>query len=87
MIINNNRLTGQPAVWSYVKPGSDLGSMCIIGRSRVAQQEDGGMIKSRRQMGHVDFLNWVQKKLQEGLADLQLFEAGASCTGLKTPAS
>jgi hypothetical protein len=32
----------------------------------VAMQEGGGRIKSAGKMGHVDFLNWVQKKLQEG---------------------
>ena len=28
-------------------------------------QEDGGRIKAAGKMGHVDFLNWVQKKLQK----------------------
>jgi transposase len=29
-------------------------------------------------MGHVDFLNWVQKKLQEGWQIYSCYEAGAS---------
>jgi len=34
----------------------------------VAMQENGGRIKAAGKMGHVEFLNWVQKKLQEGKA-------------------
>ena len=45
----------------------------------VAMQEGGGRIKSAGKMGHVDFLNWVQKKLQEGWQIYSCYEAGASC--------
>ena len=31
----------------------------------VAMQEGGGRIKAAGKMRHVDFLNWVQKKLQK----------------------
>ena len=44
----------------------------------VAMQEGGGRIKSAGKMGHVDFLNWVQKKLQEGWQIYSCYEAGAS---------
>src|ERR1700746_4224028 len=44
----------------------------------VAMQEDGGRIKAAGKMGHVDFLNWVQKKLQEGWQIYSCYEAGAS---------
>jgi hypothetical protein len=42
------------------------------------QEEDGGRIKAAGKMGHVDFLNWVQKKLQEGWQIYSCYEAGAS---------
>ena len=41
-------------------------------------QEDGGRIKAAGKMGHMDFLNWVQKKLQEGWQIYSCYEAGAS---------
>jgi len=44
----------------------------------VAMQEDGGRIKAAGKMRHVDFLNWVQKKLQEGWQIYSCYEAGAS---------
>src|ERR1700741_2766312 len=44
----------------------------------VAMQEDGGRIKSAGKMGHLDFLNWVQKKLQEGWQIYSCYEGGAS---------
>ena len=44
----------------------------------VAMQEDGGRIKAAGKMGHVDFLNWVRKKLQEGWQIYSCYEAGAS---------
>src|SRR5271166_4926056 len=44
----------------------------------VAMQEDGGRIKAAGKMGHADFLNWVQKKLQEGWQIYSCYEAGAS---------
>jgi hypothetical protein len=44
----------------------------------VAMQEDGGRIIPAGKMRHVDFLNWVQKKLLEGWQINSCFEAGAS---------
>jgi transposase len=44
----------------------------------VAMQQDGGRIKAAGKMRHVDFLNWVQKKLQEGWQIESCYEAGAS---------
>ena len=35
-------------------------------------------IKAAGKMGHKDFLNWVQKKLQEGWQISSCYEAGAS---------
>ena len=44
----------------------------------VAMQEEGGRIKAAGKLGHVDFLTWAQKKLQERLAIYSRYEAGAS---------
>src|SRR6201998_1372370 len=43
----------------------------------VAMQEDGGRIKAAGKMSHVDFLNWVRKKVQEGWEIHSCYEAGA----------
>jgi hypothetical protein len=39
---------------------------------------DGGRIKSAGKMCHADFLNWVDKKLEEGWEIYSCYEAGAS---------
>src|ERR1700683_2895790 len=44
----------------------------------VAMQEDGGRSKAGGKKGHVGFLSWVQKKLQEGWQIYRCYEAGAS---------
>src|ERR1700692_2093273 len=44
----------------------------------VAMQEDGGRIKAAGKMSHEVFLNWVQKKLEEGWQIFSCYEAGAS---------
>ena len=41
-------------------------------------QEDGGRIKAAGKMSHEVFLNWVQKKLEEGWQIFSCYEAGAS---------
>jgi hypothetical protein len=44
----------------------------------VAMQEDGGRIKAAGKMGYELFLNWIQKKLEEGWQINSCYEAGAS---------
>jgi hypothetical protein len=44
----------------------------------VAMQEDGGRIKAAGKMSHEVFLNWVQKKSEEGWQIFSCYEAGAS---------
>ena len=44
----------------------------------VAMQEDGGRIKAAGKMRHADFLNWLQKKLEESWEIYSCYEAGAS---------
>src|SRR6478672_1959884 len=44
----------------------------------VAVEEDGGRIKAAGKMRHADFLNWVQKKLEESWEIYSCYEAGAS---------
>jgi len=51
---------------NYVNRVLNLGLDVHYRQVTVAMQEDGGRIKAAGKMGHVDFLNWVQKKLQEG---------------------
>jgi hypothetical protein len=41
-------------------------------------QEDGGRIKAAGKMCDADFLNWVQKKLEESREIYSCYEAGAS---------
>jgi hypothetical protein len=43
----------------------------------VAMQEDGGRIKAAGKMSHEVFLNWVQKKWEEGCQIFSCHEAGA----------
>ena len=46
----------------------------------VAMQEDGGRIKAAEKMRHADFLNWVDKKLEESWEIYRCYEAGSrSC--------
>jgi transposase len=44
----------------------------------VAMQEDGGRIKAAGKMSYELFLNWIQKKLEEGWQIYSCYEAGAS---------
>src|ERR1700756_5344214 len=44
----------------------------------VAMQEDGGRVKAAGKKGHADFLNWVDKKLEESWEIYSCYEAGAS---------
>ena len=41
-------------------------------------QEDGGRIKAGGKMSYAVFLNWVQKRLEEGWQIYSCYEAGAS---------
>ena len=43
----------------------------------VAMQEDGGRIKAAGKMRHGDFLNWLEKKLDESWEIYSCYEAGA----------
>ena len=63
---------------NYVNRVLNLGLDVHYRQVTVAMQENGGRIKSAVKMGHVDFLNWVQKKLQEGWQIYSCYEAGAS---------
>src|SRR5208283_2417191 len=44
----------------------------------VAIQEDGGRIKAAGRMKHPVFLDWIQKKLDQGWEIYSCYEAGAS---------
>ena len=44
----------------------------------AALQEEGGRIRAAGKMSHEVFLNWVQKKLEEGWQIHSCYEAGAS---------
>src|SRR3984957_862047 len=44
----------------------------------VAMQEDGGRIKGGGKMAYGDFVNWVQKKLDEGWEIYSCYEDGAT---------
>ena len=44
----------------------------------VAIQEDGGRIKAAGRMKHLVFLDWIQKKLDQGWEIYSCYEAGAS---------
>ena len=63
---------------NYVNRVLNLGLDVHYRQVTVAMQEDGGRIKAAGKMGHMDFLNWVQKKLQEGWQIYSCYEAGAS---------
>ena len=80
--MNNQTITGngisQASLVNYVNRVLNLGLDVHYRQVTVAMQEDGGRIKSAGKMGHVDFLNWVQKKLQEGWQIYSCYEAGAS---------
>src|ERR1700720_1311648 len=54
------------AVVNHVKRVLNLGLVVHYRQVTVAMQEDGGRIKAAGKMRHVDFLHWVQKKLEEG---------------------
>ena len=78
----NKTITGnnisQASLVNYVNRVLNLGLDVHYRQVTVAMQEDGGRIKAAGKMGHVDFLNWVQKKLQEGWQIYSCYEAGAS---------
>jgi len=78
----NKTITGnsisQASLVNYVNRVLNLGLDVHYRQVTVAMQEDGGRIKAVGKMRHVDFLNWVGKKLQEGWRIKSCFEAGAS---------
>jgi hypothetical protein len=78
----NKTITGnsisQASLVNYVNRVLNLGLDVHYRQVTVAMQEDGGRIKTVGKMRHVDFLNWVCKKLQEGWQIKSCFEAGAS---------
>jgi hypothetical protein len=76
--ITSNGISAASLV-NYVNRVLNLGLDVHYRQVTVAMQEEGGRIKSAGKMGHVDFLNWVQKKLQEGWQIYSCYEAGASC--------
>jgi hypothetical protein len=63
---------------NYVNRVLNLGLGVHYRQVTVAMQENGGRIKAAGKMGHLYFLNWVQKKLQEGWQIYSCYEAGAS---------
>ena len=63
---------------NYVNRVLKLGLDVHYRQVTVAMQEDGGRIKAAGKMGHGDFGNWVQKKLDEGWQIYSCYEAGAS---------
>jgi hypothetical protein len=73
--ISSNGIS-QASLVNYVNRVLNLGLDVHYRQVTVAMQEDGGRIKSAGKMGHVDFLNWVQKKLQEGWQIYSCYEAG-----------
>src|SRR5271169_2561195 len=75
--ISRDIISGASVV-NYVNRVLNLGLDVHYRQVTVAMQEDGGRIKAAGKMGHVDFLNWVQKKLQEGWQIYSCYEAGAS---------
>ena len=75
--ISRDIISGASLV-NYVNRVLNLGLDVHYRQVTVAMQEDGGRIKAAGKMGHVDFLNWVQKKLQEGWQIYSCYEAGAS---------
>src|SRR5271165_928122 len=70
--------SNQASLVNYVNRVLKLGLDVHYRQVTVAMQEDGGRIKAAGKMRHVDFLNWVQKKLQEGWQIYSCYEAGAS---------
>jgi transposase len=66
------------AVVNHVNRVLNLGLDVHYRQVTVAMQEEGGRIKAAGKMRPVDFLNWVQKKLQEGWQIYSCYEAGAS---------
>src|SRR6201988_4936193 len=80
--MNNKTITGngisQASLVNYVNRVLNLGLDVHYRQVTVAMQEDGGRIKSAGKMGHLDFLNWVQQKLEEGWQIYSCYEAGAS---------
>ena len=69
---------GAASLVNHVNRVLNLGLDVHYRQVTVAMQEDGGRIKAAGKMRHVDFLNWVQKKLQEGWQIYSCYEAGAS---------
>ena len=63
---------------NYVNRVLKLGLDVHYRQVTVAMQEDGGRIKAAGKMPHADFLNWVQRKLEEGWQIYSCYEAGAS---------
>src|SRR6201985_2543040 len=64
-IITGNGIS-QESLVNYFNRVLNLGLDVHCRQVTVAMQEDGGRIKSAGKIRHVDFLNWVQKKPQEG---------------------
>jgi transposase len=75
--LSSDGISGETLV-NYVNRVLNLGLDVHYRQVTVAMQEDGGRIKAAGKMGHKDFLNWVQKKLQEGWQISSCYEAGAS---------
>src|SRR5271154_3487521 len=75
--ISSNGISAASLV-DYVNRVLNLGLDVHYRQVTVAMQEDGGRIKAAGKMGHVDFLNWAQKKLLEGWQIYSCYEAGAS---------
>jgi transposase len=66
--------TQDKALIRVLKLGLDLHYRQVT----VGMQEDGGRIKAAGKMSYGVFLNWVQKKLEEGWQICSCYEAGAS---------
>jgi transposase len=71
---NGEQATQDNTLARVLKLGLDLHYRQVT----VAMQEDGGRIKAAGKMGYEVFLNWIQKKLEEGWQICSCYEAGAS---------
>ena len=66
-----------PRLVNYLNRVLHLGLDMHYRQVTVAMQENGGRIKAAGKISHVDFLNWVRKKVQEGWEIHSCYEAGA----------
>jgi transposase len=66
-----------PRLVNYLNRVLNLGLDMHYRQVTVAMQENGGRIKAAGKISHVDFLNWVRKKVQEGWEIHSCYEAGA----------